>query len=41
METIALAARGFNVREDVARMQASLTVLAITFGQEQLSPNDN
>jgi len=35
---VVLADRGFDIEEDVARMQASLTIPAFTRGCDQLSP---
>jgi len=37
---IVLADRGFDIEEDVARMQATLQILAFTRGCTQLSPQD-
>ena len=37
---VVLADRGFDIGEDVVRMQASLKIPAFTRGQDQLSPKD-
>jgi len=37
---VVLADRGFDIEEDVARMQASLRIPAFTHGCDQLSPSD-